>query len=415
MKKILIIEDDQIVANVYHNKLVVDGFQVEIANAGQLGLKLATSFRPDLILLDLMLPDLSGVEIMKQLRAQPEFEKLPIIVFSNTYLSNVIKEAWKAGATKCFSKASCTPRQILEAVHSLLNTEPAAIAAPKIEVEKEKETAPSPAPAPAIKLKMADESAPKPAVKPVAETPPAPDPAILFTNQFPAILAALRTLHQTLVRTGEAAARVQTIIEMTAKVHALSGSAGLAGLNSLARVTDALEALLHELHTNPQNLNPSPLRTVASAIDFLEVLFKRGSLFDAKNLSFNVLVVDDELLSRRAVTHALEKASLQSTDVEDPLVAYKLLSENSYDLVILDADMPGMNGFELCAKLRGLPFHKKTPVVFVTMLNDFEARANSTMAGANDFIAKPFLFVELSLKALVYVLRGRIEASKAAS
>jgi PleD family two-component response regulator len=56
--------------------------------------------------------------------------------------------------------------------------------------------------------------------------------------------------------------------------------------------------------------------------------------------------------------------------------------------------MPGMNGFELCAKLRALPDYKATPVIFVTSLNDFESRANSTMSGGNDFIAKPFLFID---------------------
>ena len=69
--------------------------------------------------------------------------------------------------------------------------------------------------------------------------------------------------------------------------------------------------------------------------------------------------------------------------------------------------MPGMNGFELCTKLRSMPAHKKTPVVFVTGLTDFESRANSTMSGGNDFIAKPFLFIELAVKALLYILRGR--------
>ena len=56
---------------------------------------------------------------------------------------------------------------------------------------------------------------------------------------------------------------------------------------------------------------------------------------------------------------------------------------------------------------------RRTPVVFVTSLNDFESRANSMMSGGNDFIAKPFLFIELAVKALVYVLRGRVEQAKA--
>jgi DNA-binding response OmpR family regulator len=52
-------------------------------------------------------------------------------------------------------------------------------------------------------------------------------------------------------------------------------------------------------------------------------------------------------------------------------------------------------------------------VIFVTSLNDFETRANSTMSGGNDFIAKPFLFIELATKAVVHVLRARLELAKA--
>jgi len=71
--------------------------------------------------------------------------------------------------------------------------------------------------------------------------------------------------------------------------------------------------------------------------------------------------------------------------------------------------MPNMSGFELCSKLRTQPNYAKTPVVFVTGLNDLESRASSTMSGGNDFIAKPFLFIELTVKALVHILRSRLE------
>ncbi len=123
-------------------------------------------------------------------------------------------------------------------------------------------------------------------------------------------------------------------------------------------------------------------------------------------------MVDDEAISRRAVTHALEKARLQCVSLEDPGAALELLKTKSFALIFLDVDMPGMTGFELCAKLRALPAHKATPVVFVTALTDFESRANSTMSGGNDLIAKPFLFMELAVKAIVYILRARLTPAK---
>src|SRR4051812_6374548 len=121
MKKILIVEDDQIVANIYRNKFSLEGFEVEVANNGPTGLELAPLFRPDAVILDLMLPQMTGVEFMKKIRALEGFSELPVIVFSNTYLTNMVQEAWKAGATKCLSKANCTPKQVIEVLRTTLN------------------------------------------------------------------------------------------------------------------------------------------------------------------------------------------------------------------------------------------------------------------------------------------------------
>src|SRR5580765_8486122 len=120
MKKILIVEDDQIVANIYRNKFTVEGFQVEIALDGESGMEMMRSFRPDAVILDLMLPRLSGVEMMKKIRSEPDCQQLPVVVFSNTYLTNMVQDAWKAGATKCLSKANCTPKQVLSVLKNAL-------------------------------------------------------------------------------------------------------------------------------------------------------------------------------------------------------------------------------------------------------------------------------------------------------
>src|SRR5947208_8278598 len=121
MKKILIVEDDQIVANIYRNKFSVEGFQVEIALDGESGMEMVRSFHPDAVILDLMLPRLTGVDLMKKIRAEPNCEHLPVVVFSNTYLTNMVQEAWKAGATKCLSKANCTPKQVMNVVRTALS------------------------------------------------------------------------------------------------------------------------------------------------------------------------------------------------------------------------------------------------------------------------------------------------------
>ena len=121
--------------------------------------------------------------------------------------------------------------------------------------------------------------------------------------------------------------------------------------------------------------------------------------------SMLILAVDDEPIARRTISVALAKANLRCISMEDPAPPWPSCSENPFDLIFLDAEMPGLNGFELCGELRKLPTNKTTPVIFVTSLTKFEVRAQSSLAGANDLIAKPFLMMELAVKALTYLLK----------
>jgi DNA-binding response OmpR family regulator len=394
MQKILIIEDDQIVANIYRNKFALEGFQAETALDGDVGLELLHSFRPDAVLLDLVLPRVTGLEVMRQLRAQKEFEGLPVIVFSNTYLTHMVQEAWKAGATKCLSKANCTPKQVIDAVRSTLKSN----GAPDVAEKTQKTTG-----------RVASAASAQSAANAEADVAFQAELRRDFINSLPVAMASFRTLLQGLFKAENEAARVKQIQELFRRAHSLCSNAGIAGVSQISQMADAFEALLKELSDKPKNINASTLRTVASSIDFLVILAERAALPEKPFAPAEALVVDDEAISRRAITYALEKAHLKSTSVEDPREALKLLSMRRYDLILLDVDMPNMSGFELCSKLRTQPMHARTPIVFVTGLTDLESRASSTMSGGTDFIAKPFLFIELTVKALIHVLRSRLD------
>ena len=393
MKKILIIEDDEILANIYRNKLAVEHYTVEVSNNGESGLALMRSFKPHMILLDLLLPQMQGVDVIRHVRSEEDFAKLPVIVFSNTYLTNLIQEAWKAGATKCLSKARCSPKDILEIVRQTVG---------------------------------ASDGIMRPGPNPARETPATPlmeessdvefqfELRQTFIESLPATLATLRASLQILSRATDDVGRLKHIYDLHRRAHALSGNAGIAGLYLIGQMSAALEALLKELYEKPKNINVSTLRTIAAAVDFLGFLFQSGLAPEKQEMSpANILVVDDEAISRRAIIYALEKTQLPSIGVDNPTEAFKLLSQKEFNLVFLDVDMPEMTGFELCAKLRQLPHHKKTPVLFVTALTDFESRTSSTMAGGNDFIGKPFLFIELTVKALMHVMRGKLQPKTA--
>jgi CheY-like chemotaxis protein len=160
-------------------------------------------------------------------------------------------------------------------------------------------------------------------------------------------------------------------------------------------------------------LTPSTLRTTAHAIDFFQEMTKPGITPDlGENPPVHILIVDDEVLSRRAIVYALEKAFLKATDVEDAEAALAKVQATKFDLIFLDVNMPGVDGFRLCDVLRQSGPNKTTPIIFVTATVDFQVRAQSTLRGASDLIAKPFLFIELTVKSLTFALRHRLELQR---
>lgn len=449
MNKILIIEDDPIVAHIYRTRLEKEGYTVEICEDGQSGFFRIHEFHPQGVLLDLMLPKMNGVEILKKIRAQSQFSQIPVIVFTNAYVPNMIQEAFAAGASQVFNKATLTPRQILDALFQLLNTHTNAVPGSSAsETQFRPAKTPPPldplaglgegsfhsaplkfevgSPPPQRAFVPPEEVAARPAPRP--QRPPVAVPRILsddaaFQAELYEAFSAAKTEHIGTLRkhlngftkAPDDASRMPHLLDLYRKVHSLTGSAGIAGFTAISQLAAAVEVLLKELYEKPKNINASTLRTVSSSIDFIGDLFKIEEAQPEPPTSANILVVDDEILSRRAISYALEKASLKSVSIEDPLVALKLTTDNRYDLIFLDVQMPGMDGFELCTKIRGLPANKHTPIIFVTSLTDFKSRARSSLSGGTDLIAKPFMFIELTVKALAHVLKGRTAQRKMAA
>jgi DNA-binding response OmpR family regulator len=392
MKKVLIIEDDQLVANIYRNKFLVEGYQVEIAPDGEGGLEIIRRFHPDVILLDLILPKMSGVDVIKLVRAELDFARIPIIVFSNTYLTNMIQEAWKAGATKCLSKINCSPKEVLDIMRQAITN---GCGLPQ---------------APAVPRTATPKTTPQGSAASQEDAQFLTNLRKSFVDGLPSALTEMRTGLQSLTKAENEAVRLEKIHDLHRRIHELSGNASLAGFLQIASISGTLEALLKEIYEKPHTINTSVLRTAASAVDFLDFLFEHGKRPGNQEIfRANILVVDDDPVSQRAVVYALEKAQLRPISTADPKAALQMLTENDFDLVLLDVNMPDMTGFELCSKLRALPRHKKTPVIFVTILGDFNSHTSSKVAGGNDFIVKPFLSTELTLKALMHILRGKLQ------
>jgi len=120
MKKIVVVDDQPVLASIYRSKFAAEGFQVDVAVDGEAALEVIQRSKPDLVLLDLMLPKIKGVDVLKSLRANASFKTLPILVFSSSAQPGLVEEAWAAGASMVLSKSTTSPKQLVESVINAL-------------------------------------------------------------------------------------------------------------------------------------------------------------------------------------------------------------------------------------------------------------------------------------------------------
>lgn len=120
MKKILIVEDEKILAEMYREKFENEGFEVRVSKECKEGLELAKKERPDLILLDILLPGENGIYFLKELKKDPEISSIPVVAFSNYDEPGTKKEAFQLGVKDYLIKTNYTPNQIVGKIKDYL-------------------------------------------------------------------------------------------------------------------------------------------------------------------------------------------------------------------------------------------------------------------------------------------------------
>lgn len=122
MPTILLVEDDNSIASIYKLKLGNHGFRVLHANNGLEGIRLAAEAKPDLILLDLMMPVMDGATFLEKLRKKPDFVDTPVLVLTNVSREEAPKTLWHLGIQGYFVKAHHTPAELVEVIDKTLTT-----------------------------------------------------------------------------------------------------------------------------------------------------------------------------------------------------------------------------------------------------------------------------------------------------
>jgi DNA-binding response OmpR family regulator len=121
MTKIAIIEDDPVISQMYRMKFEADGFDVQLANNGKRGVELVEAFAPDIILLDLQMPEMDGAEALAIMRKNDWGRNVPVIILTNIGEEEAPKELKALGIHSYIVKANLTPRQVVERVKEALN------------------------------------------------------------------------------------------------------------------------------------------------------------------------------------------------------------------------------------------------------------------------------------------------------
>src|ERR1043166_7478950 len=120
MKKVLITEDDSLMVEIYRDCFESKGFNAEIAADGAVAIQRLKQNPPDIVVLDLMLPNVNGVEVLKHIRSQEKLRDMPVIVMSNAFAGPLGQQAAAEGATKLFAKNTFGPKHLVEEVQKLL-------------------------------------------------------------------------------------------------------------------------------------------------------------------------------------------------------------------------------------------------------------------------------------------------------
>jgi len=122
MTKIAIIEDDSVISQMYRMKFEADGFDVQLANNGKRGVALVEEMQPDIILLDLQMPEMDGAEALEIIRKNDWGKRIPVIILTNLGEEESPKQIRSLGIHSYIVKADLTPREVVGRVKEALGT-----------------------------------------------------------------------------------------------------------------------------------------------------------------------------------------------------------------------------------------------------------------------------------------------------
>lgn len=373
--KILVVEDDLTFANILRDHIRERGFDCLVTNRAQEGLTLANSHKPLAVILDINLPDYSGLYVLEQMKANLTTRHIPVHIFSVEDLSS---HALKLGAAK-FHLKPVTTSQLKDFISHLKIDSPQSKKLLLIEDDKNQALALKELlSTPQLEIQIAHTG--KEAKEIICSG--AFLDCIILDLKLPDIsgIDLLRTLNDEGVLQNGPPVIIHTGADLTrAEENELSKftrSIVIKGNSSQERLLDEVSIFLH------QSVDQIP----EHRLKILEKMSARSSILRGQK----ILLVDDDLRNVFALTAALEQKGAEVEMAQNGEEALQKLKKHSnYNIVLMDIMMPVMDGYEAIGKIRKDLKMNHLPIIALTakaMKNDRELCIKS---GANDYLSKP--------------------------
>lgn len=366
-KHLLLVHDDLFLTNFYRSKLEASGWEVESAASVPASLDALSSAKTDLVVVDPLLAADSVEEAFTGLRGKAG--EVPILALPTVHFP-LAQEVARCKGTRLLTSESNPLGEMLKVASETLGMNRHDGASLMLAT-------------------MPDEDWKQQAVSAAQES-----------------LCRMRHDVLQLVRGGDNTLTLRSLLH---SVHHFAGQTSLLNRTALNHVGRAVELLVHTALRNPDRVDPSSVRTLGQSVDFLASLINGQSLSTIPDFDGSrVVIIEDEAPAQDLIIAAMEVVGLAAAGADTPRMGLDLLAQHECDLIFLDINLPEMNGFELCNKVRELELHERTPIVFITGMATFQNRVQSSLSGGNDFVGKPFNVAELGVKALIWILKGRM-------
>lgn len=120
MYKVLLVEDEQLIARMFQKTLESDGLSVEMAKNGAEGLAKMETWQPDIVLMDMMMPEMNGIETLHAIQANEKLRKIPVVILTNLSADHDAELATKSGAVAYWVKKNVNPTTFAQDVRALV-------------------------------------------------------------------------------------------------------------------------------------------------------------------------------------------------------------------------------------------------------------------------------------------------------